>query len=151
MSCICDFLLSIRSESCQIVFGSNANFNFVLNPDQSQCFLHQYTFQSSSMNRIIKSNHGCRYNVAADIANSTLKLVMNACKPGASVVELCEMGDQNILTATSKVYNKGKTQKGLGFPTCISINNCVGSFSPLKKVKLNSFRFSFFFSLECFE
>jgi curved DNA binding protein len=46
-------------------------------------------------------------------------------------VELCELGDKLVKDATAAVYNKGKIDKGLAFPTCISVNNCVGHFSPL--------------------
>ena len=40
-----------------------------------------------------------------------------------------------ITELTGKVYNqkkKGKAiEKGSAFPTCISVNNCVGHYSPL--------------------
>ena len=32
---------------------------------------------------------------------------------------------------TSKVYNKGKIERGIAFPTCISVNNFAGHVSPL--------------------
>jgi len=31
-----------------------------------------------------------------------------------------------------KVYSKKKTEKGIGFPTCLSVNEICGHFSPLK-------------------
>jgi len=31
-----------------------------------------------------------------------------------------------------KVYSKKKTEKGIGFPTCLSVNEVCGHFSPLK-------------------
>jgi methionine aminopeptidase len=30
----------------------------------------------------------------------------------------------------NEVYNETKIEKGSAFPTCISVNNCVGHFSP---------------------
>ena len=33
--------------------------------------------------------------------------------------------------AVAGVYNKGKIDKGLAFPTCICVNNTVGHFSPV--------------------
>jgi len=78
-----------------------------------------------------------KYRLAADIANATLALVIKACAPGKRVVELCSEGDKYIQEAVSKVYNKGKgkeggkIEKGIGFPTCVSVNNLVGHFSPL--------------------
>lgn len=69
---------------------------------------------------------------------------------GAKVLELCEEGDKLIEAGTAAVYNKGtkgvKIPKGtfagylycvshctagLAFPTSISVNNCVGHFTPL--------------------
>eukprot|EP00742_Colponemidia_sp_Colp-10_P000157 GILJ01000176.1.p1 GENE.GILJ01000176.1~~GILJ01000176.1.p1 ORF type:complete len:403 (-),score=103.08 GILJ01000176.1:80-1177(-) len=72
--------------------------------------------------------------MAADITNSALEAVVAAVAPGASVVDLCAMGDRMIEEKTSAVYNKGpkgKIEKGIAFPTCISINEVVGHFSPL--------------------
>lgn len=48
---------------------------------------------------------------------------------------------QLVKDATAAVYNKGKIDKGLAFPTCISVNNCVGHFSPVCRHK-NNFTFS---------
>jgi len=76
-----------------------------------------------------------KYKKAAEIANGAIKLVMDATKPGAKIVELCEMGDKYILDETAKIYNvkKGgaKVEKGIGFPTCVSVNNIVGHCSPV--------------------
>lgn len=89
-----------------------------------------------------------KYRVAADIANLALKAVLAAVEEGADVFTLCKLGDDTIEAETAKVYNKrvkgddkkkdGKTSsdkkmdKGVGFPTCISINEVAGHFSPLK-------------------
>jgi len=35
----------------------------------------------------------------------------------------------------AKIYNKVKMEKGLAFPTCISVNSCVGHFSPLPEAE----------------
>merc|ERR550514_615502 len=52
------------------------------------------------------------------------------------------MGDKMIEEATGKLYKKKapagsgkegkKIEKGVAFPTCISVNEVVGHFSPLK-------------------
>jgi len=45
------------------------------------------------------------------------------------------LGDKFIEAETGKLYNKGgkeKVEKGVGFPTCVSVNNVVGHFSPAK-------------------
>jgi len=52
------------------------------------------------------------------------------------VVELCKLGDSLVEEMTGKVYNTKKDgkklEKGSAFPTCISVNNCVGHYSPLE-------------------
>merc|ERR1719299_204357 len=46
------------------------------------------------------------------------------------------MGDKMLEEETGKLYNKKvkekKIEKGVAFPTCISVNELVGHFSPLK-------------------
>jgi len=75
-----------------------------------------------------------KYRLAAEIANRTLKMVAEACKPGATLVALCEMGDKAITDECSKVHSKGKGKvepkdKGVAFPTCISVNEVTGNNS----------------------
>ncbi len=40
-------------------------------------------------------------------------------------------GDSLIEKECSKIYNKKPIPKGIAFPTCISVNNICGHFSPL--------------------
>jgi curved DNA binding protein len=72
-----------------------------------------------------------KYTTAGDIANRCLAQVVAALVDGASVREICAMGDAAITEATAKVYKGKKVQKGIAFPTCISANNCCGHYSPL--------------------
>lgn len=73
-----------------------------------------------------------KYRTAADIVNATLKIVIAAAQADAKIVDLCAAGDKHMTEATSKIYrNDKKLEKGIAFPTCISINNVVGHFSPL--------------------
>jgi methionine aminopeptidase len=54
------------------------------------------------------------------------------CSPGASVREICEYGDKLLIEETNKVFKKEKDlKKGIAFPTCISVNNCICHFSPI--------------------
>ncbi|XP_062397229.1 proliferation-associated protein 2G4b [Sardina pilchardus] len=74
-----------------------------------------------------------KYKMGADIANLAVRMVAEAAKPGVSVLSLCEKGDAFIAAETSKVFKKEKDiKKGIAFPTCVSVNNCVCHFSPLK-------------------
>lgn len=73
-----------------------------------------------------------KYKMAADMANEVLKTLIPKCVSGASVRELCILGDSLITEKTSKVFKKEKElTKGIGFPTCISVNNMFCHFSPL--------------------
>jgi len=76
-----------------------------------------------------------KYRTAGDICNKVLVEVCAACVPGAKAVDLCNKGDGLVQEAVDKIYNqkKGgkKVEKGTAFPTCISVNNCVGHYSPL--------------------
>ncbi|XP_063064419.1 proliferation-associated protein 2G4-like [Engraulis encrasicolus] len=74
-----------------------------------------------------------KYKMGADIANQAVKVLLEGAKPGVSVLSLCEKGDAFIMAETSKVFKKEKDiKKGIAFPTCVSVNNCVCHFSPLK-------------------
>lgn len=87
-----------------------------------------------------------KYQTAAGIANKALETVLKACVSGAEASDLCLLGDKVINEETGKVYNKKvkgkdsdakkddgkKVEKGVGFPTCVSINEVAGHFSPLK-------------------
>jgi curved DNA binding protein len=74
-----------------------------------------------------------KYKAAAEILNSALKLVVSECKPKAKIVDLCEKGDAFIREQTGNVYKnaKRKIERGIAFPTCVSVNNTVCHFSPL--------------------
>lgn len=65
-----------------------------------------------------------------------LKECLAKCVAGESVINICEFGDNLIVEETGKVFKKEKdTKKGIAFPTCVSVNNCVCHFSPLKSDK----------------
>uniref|UniRef100_A0A0R0F235 Peptidase M24 domain-containing protein n=1 Tax=Glycine max TaxID=3847 RepID=A0A0R0F235_SOYBN len=74
-----------------------------------------------------------KYKTAAEIVNKALKLVISECKPKAKIVDICEKGDSYIREQTGNVYKnvKRKIERGVAFPTCLSINNVVCHFSPL--------------------
>lgn len=76
-----------------------------------------------------------KYQTAAGITNKALEMAISLCKPGADVFEVCEAVDKFITEEAGKLYNKKggeKIEKGIAFPTCISVNELVGHFSPLK-------------------
>ncbi|KAF9979226.1 Proliferation-associated protein 2G4 [Actinomortierella ambigua] len=73
-----------------------------------------------------------KYKTAAEITSRIIAQVAAACVDGASILELCINGDKAIEEAAQTVYKKDKKMsKGVGFPTCISVNNVICHFSPL--------------------
>jgi len=73
-----------------------------------------------------------KYKMAAEITNKILKEVVDACKTGASVRDLCILGDQRLMEETGKAFKKDKKiTKGIAFPTCLSVNHAICHFSPL--------------------
>jgi len=76
-----------------------------------------------------------KYQEAAKIVNSTLLEIISQCVPGANVGEICAAGDRSILAKVDAIYRpkKGRkpVEKGIAFPVCIGINECVCHYSPL--------------------
>lgn len=73
-----------------------------------------------------------KYKMAGDMANRILKKIIEAATAETTARTLCQLGDNLIEEETGKVYKKEKElKKGIAFPTCISVNNCVCHFSPL--------------------
>eukprot|EP01129_Flabellula_baltica_P002574 TRINITY_DN12386_c0_g1_i1.p1 TRINITY_DN12386_c0_g1~~TRINITY_DN12386_c0_g1_i1.p1 ORF type:complete len:372 (+),score=102.26 TRINITY_DN12386_c0_g1_i1:1677-2792(+) len=74
-----------------------------------------------------------KYKAAGVIANTALMTVVQNIAPGVNVFELCELGDETIRQEVAKSYTKQrKMKKGIAFPTSISVNNCVGHYSPVR-------------------
>ncbi|XP_033101485.1 proliferation-associated protein 2G4-like [Anneissia japonica] len=74
-----------------------------------------------------------KYKLAAGMVNAVLKHVMEKCVEGAIVLELCKEADKLLLEKTGSVYKKDKEiKKGIAFPVCISVNNCICHYSPLE-------------------
>jgi curved DNA binding protein len=78
-----------------------------------------------------------KYKTGADMINRVLRQVVDACKAGASALQLCQMGDELIEKEVAPVFNKkveGKPiPKGIAFPTCVSVNNVLAHNSPVSE------------------
>ncbi|AFZ80227.1 proliferation-associated 2g4, putative [Theileria equi strain WA] len=85
-------------------------------------------------NDLSNSDIVTKYRTASNIANLALKNLIDDLKPGISVKSLCDKADKFILEEVGKLYNKKengrKIDKGIGFPTCICINEICDYFSP---------------------
>jgi len=76
-----------------------------------------------------------KYKSAAEIVNKALQLVISECKPKAKIVDICEKSDSYLREQTGNMYKnvKKKIERGVAFPTCISVNNTMCHFSPLAR------------------
>jgi len=72
-----------------------------------------------------------KYREAGKITEAAMLKVMAACVPGAAILDLCKLGDAAMTEACGAIFkNNKKMNKGVGFPTCISVNEVVGHFCP---------------------
>lgn len=78
-----------------------------------------------------------KYKEAAKIAQATLVEITSKCVPGAIIYDICKFGDEDIEQRCANVYKAkdkktGKVvMKGVAFPVCISVNECICHCSPL--------------------
>ncbi len=76
-----------------------------------------------------------KYKAAALITNAALLKVISLCVPGADIYTVCQEGDKFIDEELKKVFNNKKSKKlerGVAFPTCISVNHVMGHYSPMQ-------------------
>lgn len=71
-----------------------------------------------------------KYQMAGNIASKVLESLISSCVPNTAVCTLCVKGDNLIIEELTKVYPNIKN-KGIAFPTCISLNNILGNYSPV--------------------
>ena len=60
-----------------------------------------------------------------------MTFVLEQLAVGKKVVDICVAGDKYMEDQLATVYKSAKVEKGISFPTCLSINNLAGHFSPL--------------------
>jgi len=84
-----------------------------------------------------------KYKSAGEMAGRIMIQLKALCTAGKPTIDVCKAGDLLIESETAKVYNKKIEvswsdnkeipKKGIAFPTCVSINNCVCHNSPLEE------------------
>jgi methionine aminopeptidase len=72
-----------------------------------------------------------KYNEAGRIAELALGNLKTMIVSGNSTYDMCIQSDAFILAKLSLVYRDTFFTKGIGFPTCVSVNNAAGYHSPL--------------------
>lgn len=74
-----------------------------------------------------------KYKMAGDMVNGIMQELVTKCVAGEKINTICDFGDSRLQEETSRVFKKDKEmKKGIAFPTCVSVNNCICHFSPLK-------------------
>lgn len=79
-----------------------------------------------------------KYKTAAEICNGTMNLLIKSTVEGKTALALCELGDALIKKQAEAAFKTKKDEqgkpffRGVAFPVCISVNDCVSNFSPLK-------------------
>jgi curved DNA binding protein len=72
-----------------------------------------------------------RYKASAEICNKAMAAVIAECKAGAKIVDVCNAGDNLINKEVALIFKGKDIEKGVAFPTCVSVNSVVGHFSPM--------------------
>jgi methionine aminopeptidase len=94
-----------------------------------------------------------KYKTAGEIVNKAMQSLIDSIKTGASVKALCEKGDQFIVTECEKKYkDKKDLKKGIAFPTCLSINNCILSLFAIQecsRLRVESWRCCEYWWIHC--
>ena len=75
-----------------------------------------------------------KYKAAAQIANAAVAKIISLAKPGTDIFKVCQEGDAFIEEELKKTFNNKKSKKlerGIAFPTCISVNHILGHYSPM--------------------
>ncbi|GBG25906.1 Methionine aminopeptidase 2 [Hondaea fermentalgiana] len=73
-----------------------------------------------------------KFQTAAEIVNKTLTGLLGYADEGKTALEICKFGDLLITQQCSMVFKAKKIEKGIAFPTCVSVNECVCHYSPLQ-------------------
>ena len=75
-----------------------------------------------------------KYGMAAEVVDVALAGIVTQCVDGKSVVDICKFGDVVVEQSCAQYFKQKKDiDKGLAFPTCVSVNNCLCHFSPLSE------------------
>lgn len=76
-------------------------------------------------------NDACinKYKTAGKIVSYVLEQIIDKIHSGTKIYDICTFGDNLMREEVAKVYGK-ISDKGIAYPTCISINEIAGSYCP---------------------
>ena len=72
-----------------------------------------------------------KYKMASEIVQKTLEGVISQCVADKKVSEICAFGNLVVEAQCKNIFKGKKIEKGLAFPTCVSVNECVCHNSPI--------------------
>jgi len=71
------------------------------------------------------------YLHTGQVVTNVMTDLIKKCVAGVNVHELCEFGDNELIKRFAKTH-KNMKEKGVGFPTCVSVNHVAGHYCPVK-------------------
>ncbi|KAJ1982373.1 hypothetical protein H4R35_000328 [Dimargaris xerosporica] len=77
-----------------------------------------------------------QHRVAAAIVQAAIRDVLAKVTPGTAVESLCQLGDDIIEGYAQQLYPNPKLEKGVAFPTSITLNSQVQNISPAEGASL---------------
>jgi len=81
-----------------------------------------------------------KYNIAAKICSKAYnEIITNLYNDIHNVYDLCRIGNRVIIEECNKIYKK-ESNKGIAYPTSISLNNCIGNFVYEPKSSYNTIK-----------
>jgi len=91
-----------------------------------------------------------KYKEAGRICNLVIDFVMKTASSTITVAELCQQADKMIVDLCAQYRSKDKAmEKGVAFPTCISLNHVVGHYSPVVGADNTSFKVGDLVKVDC--
>jgi methionine aminopeptidase len=82
----------------------------------------------------IEDNNFEKYKTSSKIVNKVLNNLFDVITDGIKVSYVCALGDKLMNQELDLIYRKKKLEngKGISMPTCVSINNIAGYYSPIE-------------------
>ncbi|WBW72523.1 ribosomal export complex protein Arx1, peptidase family [Schizosaccharomyces osmophilus] len=79
-----------------------------------------------------------KYQDAGAVVSKAFHKLAPLFVPGASVREICGLGDQFIEEMVASMYKSKRYEKGLAEPTSVCVNNCAFNYSPGPETLVNN-------------
>lgn len=70
------------------------------------------------------------FREAAECHRQVRRFAQSICKPGVSLTWLCQQLEAKTLMLSGAASSSGKLERGRGFPTGCSVNECAAHFTP---------------------